>query len=117
MHRVRKSAVAVIEAPPRPERARMGADEFAHVVARITRLVEVEDSARPHRGAGVMASAAASAFNAQVADFRRLLLLAQGQLSIFGVVREDAASELRRCAKERDAARAALVSAHYPLVK
>jgi hypothetical protein len=63
-----------------------------------------------------MAAAAANAFNAEGASAKRLLLLAQGQLSIFGVVREEVASELRRLANQRDAAYSALVAEHYPLL-
>jgi hypothetical protein len=116
MQRARKRAVAVIEAVPPPERARMNAEEFARIAARVTRLVRVDASAARANHAGVMAIAAANAFNAQVAGARRVLVLAQGQLSIFGVVREEVASELRRRARERDAEHAALVSAHYPLL-
>lgn len=94
----------------------MNAEEFARVAARVTRLVTLNGSARISNGAGVMAVAAASAFNAQVADAKRVLLLARGQLQVFGVVREDVASELRRRARERDEEHAALVAEHYPLI-
>jgi alanine racemase len=94
----------------------MSAEEFAHVVARITRVVTIDNQAPRANLAGVMAVAAANAFNAGAADSRRALLLARGQLSIFGVVREEVASELRRIARERDDERTALIAEHYPLL-
>ena len=94
----------------------MQAEEFAEVAARIRRIVRLNASARQANSDGVLASAAASAFNAGVPDVRRVLLLAQGQLAVFGVVREEVASQLRRLADQRDAEHATLVSEHYPLL-
>jgi hypothetical protein len=94
----------------------MSAEEFARVASRVTRLVKIDVSAGRANHAGVQAVAAANAFNAQVVEARRVLLLARGQLQVFGVVREEIASELRRLARTRDAEHAALVSQHYPLL-
>lgn len=94
----------------------MSAAEFASVAARVTRVVTVASSASQARLAGVMARAAAEAFNAEIAGSRRVLLLAQGQLQVFGVVREEVASDLRRLARQRDEAHAALISEHYPFI-
>jgi ABC-type cobalamin transport system ATPase subunit len=94
----------------------MTAEDFARVAARITRVVAIDSSAGHANTAGVMAIAAAHAFNAGSADSRRVLLLARGQLTVFGVVREEVASELRRLAQQRDEAYRALVEAHYPLL-
>jgi hypothetical protein len=94
----------------------MTAEDFARVAARITRVVAIDSAAGHANTAGVMAIAAANAFNAGSGDSRRVLLLARGQLTVFGAVREEVASELRRLAQQRDEACRALVAAHYPLL-